>query len=85
MRAIGEELERMREEYARVHKEYEIDDARGIPMSVRERYQRELASLLAKIRELQERGNRVAQVPRSWKGREPVSPNGNGVSQGGTD
>jgi len=28
------------EEYERVHKEYKIEDARGIPMSVHERYER---------------------------------------------
>jgi len=37
------------EEYERVQQEYKTKDARGIPMSVRERYERRLSELRRKI------------------------------------
>ena len=44
----------LEENYERVRKEYAEKDAIGIPMSVRERYERELSELLQKLQELQE-------------------------------
>lgn len=42
------------EEYERVQQEYETKAARGIPMSVRERYERRLSELRRKIQALAE-------------------------------
>ncbi len=38
-------------EFERVRQEYAVQDARGIPMSVRERYEKALAEMRFKIRE----------------------------------
>ena len=63
MREIEEELERVQREYERVQREYEIEDARGIPMSVHERYRRRLSELLEKQEALEVQAKHDVGVP----------------------
>jgi|GEM_PF-4286124 len=44
----------LEEKYEQLSKDYAEKDAIGIPMSVRERYERELSELRQKLQELQE-------------------------------
>ena len=60
---VEAELERVRREYEDVQREYEIKDARGIPMSVHERYRGRLSGLLEKIQALEIRAKRDVGVP----------------------
>lgn len=60
---IEAELGRVRKEYEHVRREYEIEDARGIPMSVHERYQRRLSELLGKLQVLEAQLERRVGVP----------------------
>lgn len=61
--ALEEKYERMRKEYEHVQREYEIEDARGIPMSVHERYRRKLSELLGKLHALEVQAKRDVGVP----------------------
>ena len=63
MEEIEEELNRTRQEYERVRREYEIKDARGIPMSVHERYRGRLSELLGKLQVLEAQLERHVGMP----------------------
>lgn len=60
---VEEELERVRKEYEDVQREYEIEDARGTPMSVHERYRRRLSELLEKLQSLEIQAKHDVGVP----------------------
>ena len=60
---VEEKLERVRKEYDHVRREYEIEDARGTPMSVHERYRRRLSELLEKIQPLEVQAKHDVGVP----------------------
>jgi len=60
---VEEQLERVRMEYERVRRDYEIEDARGTPMSVHERYRGRLSELREKIQALEVQVKRDVGVP----------------------
>jgi len=57
MPSLAEDLSRVRQEVERTQRHYQIEDARGIPMSVRERYERRLSELTETLRVLETQRN----------------------------
>ena len=63
MPSLAEDLGRVRREVERTQREYEIEDARGIPMSVRERYEHQLSVLANRLHDLEEQLERRLGLP----------------------
>ena len=62
MSSLAEDLSRVRQEVERTKRDYQIEDARGIPMSVRERYERRLSELTETLHALEAGRNRNARL-----------------------
>lgn len=60
---LAEEVRRLQQEVDRTQQAYDTEDARGIPMSVRERYEHQLSVLAGRLHDLEEQLERRLGLP----------------------